>query len=237
MTNIIDIEHLKIGTDSLNIIEDFSLSLKKGEFVGIKGPSGSGKSTILKYMAQILNPNLKVSGDYQYQDQDIYDYEPTDIRKEITYCFQSPSLFGQTVQDNLQFPFDIRGEEFEEERAKQYLKELDLAPDYLSKEIDTLSGGEKQRVALIRNLMIQPKVILLDEISSALDRNTREIVWDWLEDYTKDTDISMVLVTHLDEEYEQTDRVIEIEKTEDLSKKEQEEEQTNDAPEESEEDE
>ena len=234
MANIIEINDLNIGTDTLNIIEDFSLSLKEGEFIGIKGPSGSGKSTILKYMAQILNPNLAASGDYKYQNKDIYDYEPTDIRKEITYCFQSPSLFGQTVQDNLQFPFDIRKKEFEEDRAKQYLKELGLTPDYLSKEIDTLSGGEKQRVSLIRNLMIRPKVVLLDEISNALDSDTRKIVWNWLDDYIKDTDISMVLVTHLDDEYDQTDRVIEIEKSEDLSKK---EEQDDGEAEESEEDE
>lgn len=234
MTGIIEIDHLNIETDSLNIIEDFSLSLEKGEFVGIKGPSGSGKSTILKYMAQILNPNLKVSGHYQYQNKDIYDYEPTDIRKEITYCFQSPALFGQTVQDNLQFPFDIREKEFEENRAKEYLKDLGLSADYLTKEIDTLSGGEKQRVSLIRNLMIKPKVILLDEISSALDSGTRKIIWDWLDNYIKDTDISMILVTHLENEYDKTDRVIEIEKTEDLSKKETEEKQEDE--EESEED-
>lgn len=223
MANIIEIDHLNIGTDSLKIIEDFSLSLKEGEFVGIKGPSGSGKSTILKYMAQILNPSLNVSGNYKYQNKDIYSYEPTDIRKNITYCFQNPALFDQTVQDNLQFPFDIRGEDFEEERAKEYLKALDLSPDYLNKEIDTLSGGEKQRISLIRNLMIKPKVILLDEISSALDSNTRQIVWKWLDEYIKDTDISMVLVTHLEDEYDKTDRVIEIEKSEDISKKEEEE--------------
>lgn len=210
MNKIIDINQLNISTDSQKVINNFDLSIDKGEWIGLQGPSGSGKSTILKYMAQLLDPSLTITGEYKFKGKNILDYEPTNIRQKISYCFQSPSLFGKTVYDNLSFPFEIRNQEFNHQLACEYLNKIGLNESYIAKDISTLSGGEKQRISLIRNLLIPPEIILLDEISSALDKKTRDRVWDWIEEYKKEQSVTIIMVTHLDEEYQLADRTINI---------------------------
>lgn len=210
MNKIIDINQLNISTDTQKIINNFDLSIDTGEWIGLKGPSGSGKSTILKYMAQLLDPSLTIAGEYHFKNKNIFDYEPTNIRKNISYCFQNPSLFDKTVYDNLSFPFEIRNKKFNHQLACDYLNRVGLNEDYIEKNISTLSGGEKQRISLIRNLLIPPEVILLDEISSALDKKTREIVWSWIKEYKNKHSVTIIMVTHLDEEYQLADRIFNI---------------------------
>ena len=204
--NIIQVDHLNIASDQGDIIKDLSFTIEAGEFVGIKGPSGSGKSTLLTYLAQLYDPALKVSANYQLNGQAIEDYSPTSIRKQVSYCFQSPQLFGHTVRENLAFPFEIRGEDFDEGLAKQGLEAMALDTHFIDKAIDTLSGGEKQRVALIRNLFFEPKVLLLDEITSALDAKSRDLVWSWLKDYRDKHQVTYLMVSHIESEHEMTDR-------------------------------
>ncbi|KAA9290581.1 MULTISPECIES: ABC transporter ATP-binding protein [Aerococcus] len=212
--NIIQVDHLTIASDQGDIIKDLSFTIEAGEFVGVKGPSGSGKSTLLKYLAQLYDPALQVSGSYQLNGQAIEDYPPTTIRKQVSYCFQSPQLFGHTVRENLAFPFEIRGEDFDEDLAKRGLEAMALDRHFIDKEIDTLSGGEKQRVALIRNLFFEPRVLLLDEITSALDAKSRDLVWSWLKDYRAKHQVTYLMVSHIDSEHEMTDRTLTLSATE-----------------------
>ncbi|MDU1856180.1 MAG: ATP-binding cassette domain-containing protein, partial [Clostridium baratii] len=95
---------------------------------------------------------------------------------EISYCVQMPILFGNTVLDNLKFPFEIRKKDFDKNRVISLLDEFNLSKDYLYKEVANLSGGEKQRISLIRNLIFTPKILLLDEATSALDPKNSELV-------------------------------------------------------------
>ena len=87
-----------------------------------------------------------------------------------------PILVGDTGLDNLKFPFEIRKEAFDENRVISLLDEFNLSKDYLYKDITNLSGGEKQRISLIRNLIFTPKILLLDEATSALDPKNSELV-------------------------------------------------------------
>lgn len=210
MTTIIKVDNLSIANERQAIINQLSFEIQQGEFVSITGQSGSGKSTVLKFLAQLNDPTLKVSGSYQLLGKDVSDYSPIELRQIVSYFYQTPSLFGDTVRDNLAFPYEIRHEEFDEQRAIEMLNNVDLSQSFLDKNIKSLSGGERQRVALIRNLMYPSKVLLLDEISSALDFNTRQIIWSWLERYRQEHDATILMVSHLDEEHEMTDRKIEI---------------------------
>ncbi|XJS11328.1 ATP-binding cassette domain-containing protein [Aerococcaceae bacterium WGS1372] len=212
MTQLIQLKNLSIQSDSTKIIDQFSMDVQKNEVVSLVGPSGSGKSTILKYLAQMQDPTLSTSGEYYYNGENVDQMNFTDLRKSVSYCFQSPTLFGNTVKDNLKFAYDIRDLDFDSQSAKELLNNVNLPSSYLDKDITTLSGGEKQRVALIRNLQFTPRVLLLDEITSGLDKKTREIIWRWLKQYKEDNNSTIVLVSHTEEEQNLADRIITIKK-------------------------
>ena len=212
MSTLIQVDHLSIANADYEIIKDLSFEIEEGEFVSITGPSGSGKSTVLKYLAQLNDPTLKISGEYHLDKKPVNDYKPVELRQLVSYCYQTPTLFGDMVRDNLAFPYEIRHETFDEERAADLLSKVALDGTFLDKAITSLSGGERQRVALVRNLLYPAKVLLLDEVSSALDLPTRELVWEWLNQYRKDHKVTILMVSHIEQEHAMADRRIEIKK-------------------------
>lgn len=205
--SLLEINSLSFEIADKKILEDIQFTIEEGEFLSITGPSGSGKSTLLKIIATILS---KTSGEILYNGKSIESYEPTEYRKEVSYCFQSPVLFGETVQDNLAFPYVIRQMEFDEVKAVAYLKTVGLPEDYLNKPITSLSGGEKQRIALIRNVLFPPKILLLDEVTSALDEENRQIIWRWLHDLRQKTEMTILMISHNEEEASLADKQIHI---------------------------
>lgn len=182
------------------------MQVQAGDWLTIEGPSGSGKSLLLKLIASLLTPT---AGNIYFNGQNQTTFNKVDYRKQISYCFQQPSLFGQTVKDNLLFPFAIRNIAFDEQRAIAALDNVDLPKEFLEKEIKTLSGGQKQRVALIRNLLFPPKVLLLDEITTGLDAQTKDIVNHLLVGYQNEG-MTMLSVTHDEREISEADHLIRI---------------------------
>lgn len=207
---LLTIKNYSVKAKDKTIVHDINLTIQKGESVAITGPSGTGKSTLLKGIVQLLDTNLVTEGDILYKGQSITAYDPIELRQAITYTVQSPQLFGTTVRDNLMFPYMIRDKAFDEERAIETLQNVGLDQSFLDKSVDTLSGGEKQRVALIRNIQFTPDILLLDEVTSALDRPTREAIWKWLEDYQSQNDTTILMISHLEEEQSLADRVFNI---------------------------
>ena len=212
MSELIQINNLTIKTNTQTIISNLSFDVQPNEILTINGPSGSGKSTVLKYLAQLQSPALTTSGDYLFKGKNVEDIDPIELRQKVSYCFQAPTLFGETVRDNLQFSYDIRDMDFDEELAKDLLSHVQLPKSYLDKDITTLSGGEKQRVALIRNVQFRPDILLLDEITSALDSDTRKIIWEWLDQYRKENNVTVILVSHIEKEQQLADRIITLDK-------------------------
>lgn len=204
---MIQMQKLSFEADGQKIINDVNLTVNEGEFLTIMGPSGSGKSTLLKLIGLQID---FTSGSIQFEGKDISDYNPTDYRKEVSYFFQNAVLFGKTVRDNLAFPAQIREETFDEARAIEGLKEVQLPTDYLDKEINDLSGGERQRVALIRNMMYPPKVLLMDEVTSSLDRENRENILAYVKRLNEKNNTTILWVTHNQDEIDASDRLIEI---------------------------
>lgn len=204
---ILEAKNLHYEVENKKILEDINFTVDKGEIVTIIGPSGSGKSTLLKLIGSLIQPT---KGEVLYGDKNIYDIKMTEYRKEVSYFFQNALLFGETVEDNLRYPYEIRSETFNQTKAEEMLENLQLDKSILKKSINSISGGEKQRVALVRNLLYQPKVLLLDEITSSLDAQNRAIVKDHLKRLQSQDDITVLMVTHNEKEIENADRTIEI---------------------------
>jgi len=125
-----------------SLFQALSFSLAPGEFVMLRGPSGSGKSTLLKLMAVMLTPE---SGRILFNGQDIAALEPVACRRQISYGFQSPQLFGDTVRDNLAFPYLIRNLPVDEQRIRDGPAQAALPETMLAKPVTALSGGENRR--------------------------------------------------------------------------------------------
>ena len=203
---IFELDNLGFVSPEKMILEGISLSIKEGEHLTITGPSGSGKSSLLKLLAALVSPS---SGLLFYQGQDLGELDPVAYRREVSYCFQQPVLFGQTVRDNMAFLFEIRQIPFDQERVLTALARLDLGPEFLDKPIKDLSGGEKQRVALVRNLLFEPKVLLLDEVSSGLDEKTKILLRTFLKDLHQEG-VTLIEVTHDQQEIEAAERLVTI---------------------------
>lgn len=173
-------------------LRDVCLSLNKGEIVSIVGFSGCGKSTLLRILAGLISPS---QGKIWIEEK-----TPIEYRKagNIGFVFQKPVLFDwRTVQENMLLPAEIArfSKGLAEERALKLLSMVGLGgveKSYPSQ----LSGGMRQRVAFARSLMIQPKLLLLDEPFSALDEITRENLWVDFHQIWRQQELSVVLVTH-----------------------------------------
>ncbi|EOH6331674.1 iron efflux ABC transporter ATP-binding subunit FetA [Citrobacter koseri] len=197
----------KVGyqAGATKILNNISFMLNSGEFKLITGPSGCGKSTLLKIVASLISPD---TGDILFEGEEIATLKPETYRQQVSYCAQTPVLFGDTVYDNLIFPWQIRNKTPEPKAFLADLAQFELPETILQKNITALSGGEKQRISLIRNLQFMPQVLLLDEITSALDERNKENVNDIIHRYVRDKNIAVLWVTHDKDEINHADNVI-----------------------------
>lgn len=202
---ILQLKQVSFHIGEKTVLDNINLSVTPGEFKLITGPSGCGKSTLLKIIASLLSPS---SGQILFSGQDINSLTPEAYRQQVSYCAQTPALFGDTVYDNLIFPWQIRNQQPEPDRFLAQLSRFGLTEDTLSKSINELSGGEKQRVSLIRNLQFLPKVLLLDEITSALDEQNKNNVNDIIHHYVREQNVAVLWVTHDQDEIRHADEVI-----------------------------
>ncbi|MFK3660141.1 iron efflux ABC transporter ATP-binding subunit FetA [Scandinavium sp. NPDC088450] len=205
MKELLQVSQLGFMSGETSLLNNINLRLCEGQFTLITGPSGCGKSTLLKIIASLLSPT---SGSIHFCGEDILQLSPEAYRQQVSYCAQTPALFGETVYDNLIFPWQIRDKRPEPEHLLADLVRFNLPEDTLQKSIHSLSGGEKQRISLIRNLQFLPKVLLLDEITSALDESNKHNVNEIIHRYVKEKNIGVLWVTHDKDEISHADDVI-----------------------------
>lgn len=175
----------KTKKDEIVAIDNISLDVKQGEIVGIVGTSGCGKSTLLNIIANLEDAT---SGEL------VWDKE----NPKISYMLQSDALLPwRSVLDNATIGLELMHEKSDENVAKviNLLKEYGLG-DFLNKKTNSLSGGMKQRVALIRSLAINPDILLLDEPFSALDYYTRLTISDDVQKMIKRSKTTTIIITH-----------------------------------------
>lgn len=202
---LLQLNNIGYSIEEKTILDNVQINLQAGDFKLITGPSGCGKSTLLKIIASLISPT---QGTIKFQGKDINTISPETYRQQVSYCTQTPTLFGQTVYDNLAFPYQIRKLPLNKEKVISDLQQFSLHESILDKGINELSGGEKQRISLIRNLQFLPQVLLLDEITSALDEENKIIVNEFIHHLTSDKKIGVLWVTHDQDEIAHTNEVI-----------------------------
>ena len=202
MSRILEVKNLSktfYGNKKHVALLDISFTLEKGEVVCLVGPSGSGKSTILRCLAGMEEADkgeITLLGEYKLHEYDNAAFEA--IRENVGFVFQDYSLWPhKTVMENITFA-PVMKKKMSPEKAKQMATELLKRFDLYDKKDsypDFLSGGQKQRVGIIRALAMQPKLLLLDEITSALDPELISSVLNLIKILAKEGQ-SMVIVTH-----------------------------------------
>ena len=189
------------GNDSVEVIRDITLDIKQEEFVSIVGPSGCGKSTMFNIISSLLEPT---DGKITLRGSD-----PV-CGARIGYMLQRDLLFPwRTIIDNVYLGLEVKGVSKAKryEMAREQLARYGLA-DFADQYPNTLSGGMRQRVALIRTLITEPDLILLDEPFSALDYQTRLVLEEEIVSILKEHRKTVVLITHdIGEAIAMSDRV------------------------------
>ena len=190
---ILEVQNLSKAFDKTQVLKSLSLGVVEGEFFSIIGPSGSGKSTLLKIIAGAED----ASGGHVLFNGKKIDLSGANAH-DIVMVWQSLALFPHmNIEENVGFGLKMRGEN--RETIKQKVSEVLAVVGLQRKEkkrVHELSGGEQQRVALARSLVVKPKVLLLDEPLGSLDEYIREELQAELKRIHKNTGITFVMVTH-----------------------------------------
>lgn len=196
---VIRFENVSVSVDGATLLSNVSGEVGQMHTVAIIGPSGAGKSTLLSLCNLLRTPS---SGHIFVLDKEIRDWDVRALRRKVGMVFQSPTLFKGTVEDNLSYGLRLHGETLQNGRA--ILEDVGLDGDLLKKSAEDLSGGQKQRVALGRTLAMEPDILLLDEVTSALDVHAKHDVEETILSLRKKISGSLLWVTH---DLDQTKRV------------------------------
>lgn len=179
----LNIEIKSLSYQDKTLLQDCNLQVEKGEKILLIGATGSGKTSLL-HTLNLMNPHYE--GIIRFNGANIKDYRPEELRQRIMEVMQEPWLDDMSVLDVLKEPWQykihhktakahIHSTKWMEE-IESLLNAFALDKSYLKAKTSQLSGGEKQRIALIRSLQFHPEILLLDEISSALDQKTSAII-------------------------------------------------------------
>lgn len=189
----LSVENVDVSFDDVDVLDDASVSVERGEVVALLGASGSGKSTLLRVVAGVIAPD---AGLVWLGGVDITTL-PTHLRG-VGMVFQDNQLFPHlSVVDNVAFALKVAGVDRSERdrQAADWLGRVGLA-DFADRRVGDLSGGEAKRVALARTLAAKPEVVLLDEPLTGLDRELHDQLAVEVAELLADLSITAILVTH-----------------------------------------
>ncbi|WP_404358566.1 ATP-binding cassette domain-containing protein [Cytobacillus firmus] len=176
-----------------NIINVNHLDIKKDKVTCITGESGAGKSTLLKTLNRMITPD---SGEIFYKGTPLKEIDSVQHRRKVIMLSQAPLIFPGTIKENLIMGYKLNGKKpCDDEILKQALHNMQMTKE-LHDDAGTLSGGEKQRLALARILLLKADVYLLDEPTSALDEDTEMMILEYFIREIKKKQASLLMITH-----------------------------------------
>lgn len=209
--NSLYIKNLSYNNSQTSLYEDTSLKIDKNKTTLILGKSGTGKSTILNIILGLVELN---KGQVYYDDIEISQYDKNTIRDSIGFVNQEPVIFNLSIRENLK----IRNMSISDQVVNNFLNDFSLTSIFTDKKVDldymidekssNLSGGEKQRIAIIREIIHNPKILILDEPTSSLDDENKKIIVDYLRKIKNNTTI--IIVSHEDEYRDIADNIYEL---------------------------
>ena len=170
-----------------------NIKIAKGKTTFIHGPSGCGKSTLLKLINGTTSPD---SGEIFYKGNNIENIDTIDLRREILLVAQSVFLFTGTIEENFKKYYEYRDRDLPTKETMEKFLKICSAEFPLETRCETMSGGERQRVYIAIFLSFMPDVLMLDEPTSALDNTSSDIMMSNIKNFTKDNEMTTIVVSH-----------------------------------------
>ncbi|TVP84421.1 MAG: ATP-binding cassette domain-containing protein [Acholeplasmataceae bacterium] len=175
-----------------DIIDIPEMTIEAGKITALTGDSGSGKTTLLKLMVKLISPS---GGIIRYKGMNLIDLDPLTHRRQVVLLAQKPYLFKTSLRDNLLLGMSYHQKQVDDETLRQMLAKVELDKE-LDGAVDHFSGGEAQRLALARVMLLDADVYLLDEPASALDEESETIILNLLKELNQEKGKTIVMVSH-----------------------------------------
>ncbi|WP_417164834.1 ABC transporter ATP-binding protein [Streptococcus sp.] len=206
---MIEYKHVVLRYTEKEVLRDVNLRIEQGEFMVLVGPSGSGKTTMLKMINRLLEPT---GGDIYMDEKRIKDYDERELRLSTGYVLQAIALFPNlTVAENIALIPEMKSWSKEQiaSKTEELLDKVGLpATEYAKRMPSELSGGEQQRIGIVRAIIGEPKILLMDEPFSALDAISRKQLQELTKALHKEFGMTTIFVTHdTDEALKLGDRI------------------------------
>jgi len=189
---MIKYKDINLSFDSKRVFNDFNLKISEGDKILLNAPSGSGKTTLLKMLMGYVVPD---GGNITYKDENISHENIDSVRKDSVYISQEADFGSGEVIEIIKNIFSFKNNRhiiLDNSKLSEYLEMFSLGNDYIYKEFKDLSGGEKQRVIIITSLLLDKKIMLLDEVTSALDDKLKDKVISYL----MNTNKTIISISH-----------------------------------------
>lgn len=203
--NAVEVDNLKFSYGNRVALDQVTFAIPAGEIFGVLGPNGGGKSTLFRVLSTLLPIQ---EGAARVRDFDVRE-QPDEIRRQIGVTFQSPSLdLKLSVIENLKIQghlYGLSGRALRE-RCGVVMKQLGIV-NRAGDKTEKLSGGLKRRVEIAKSLLHAPRVLLMDEPSTGLDPGVRFELWETLEQLRSESEVTIVVTTHLMEEADRCDQL------------------------------
>ncbi|WP_224725910.1 ABC transporter ATP-binding protein [Paenibacillus vietnamensis] len=179
--------------DKSPLFSNVNAEIAEPEMIALLGVSGQGKSTLLRILASLTRAD---EGEIAMQGASQHQMDPREWRMKVCYVAQQPVMLGGSIEHNLKTVSLLHRTPYDKKLAERLMGELGLEHLEPGKHAQDLSGGEKQRVSLLRSLMLRPQVLLLDEVTASLDRGSKEKVERALQEWHRKEGTAMIWVTH-----------------------------------------
>ncbi|WP_186578806.1 ABC transporter ATP-binding protein [Aquibacillus kalidii] len=189
----ISLKDISYSDKGVAILKNISGSFPEGYITTLVGPSGAGKTTLFRLCNGLRSPN---SGQIYINDKTINEYNPVELRRKVGIALQSAAMINGTILQNLSLPFDLQGKQFSKEFALELLQDVGLTSDFLHRDVKDLSGGQRQKLSIARTLVNRPDILLLDEITSSLDRVSQQDIEELIVKINKKYKTTIIWITH-----------------------------------------
>ena len=197
MATILEFEQVTMLATAgvVEILKEISLSVASGDFVALVGPSGSGKTSLLRLMNRL---NEASRGTILFEGDDIRSLSAVSLRRSIALVNQESRLLGMSVRETLGYPLKLQGQKDEAiaQTIQIWAERTNIPTDWMDRTAVNLSMGQRQRVAIARSLIMQPKLLLLDEPTSSQDVGYSEFLLAFLAEQTAQNNLAVVMSNH-----------------------------------------